>query len=82
VAFLSAKPATRPKFPLCLPAEALEAVGMKNQDVFVVSRPKKNGMYGFPNNLIEKELGVAATTRNWSTVTKIVAFAAKDDPDT
>ena len=34
------------------------------------------GRYGFPNNLIEKELGVAATTRNWNTVRKILALAA------
>jgi len=40
-----------------------------------VSRRVK-GRYGFPNNLIEKELGVAATTRNWNTVRKILALAA------
>ena len=29
----------------------------------------------FPNAVIEKELGVSATTRNWNTVTRIVDFA-------
>jgi hypothetical protein len=29
--------------------------------------------YGIPKLFIDKELGVPATTRNWSTVTKIVA---------
>ncbi|HEX9610986.1 MAG TPA: DUF1697 domain-containing protein [Gemmatimonadales bacterium] len=75
VAFLSRKPRTRPRFPLEEPKEALEAIGIAGCDVFIVSRPKKNGFYGFPNNFIEEELGVAATTRNWSTVTKILAFA-------
>jgi uncharacterized protein (DUF1697 family) len=40
-----------------------------------VSRPKKNGFFGFPNNFIEERLGVSATTRNWSTVTKIANLA-------
>jgi hypothetical protein len=48
---------------------------MKNLEVFIVSR-KKNGRYGFPNNFIEREFGVAATTRNWSTVVKIVALSS------
>ncbi|PYV38470.1 MAG: DUF1697 domain-containing protein [Acidobacteria bacterium] len=77
VAFLSGKPASKPKFPLLSSKEALEAVAMKNLEVFIVSRRKKNGFYGFPNNFIEKELGVAATSRNWWTVTKIVEFARK-----
>lgn len=37
-------------------------------------KKKKNGGYGFPNNFIEKELGVQTTTRNWSTVSKIVVL--------
>jgi uncharacterized protein (DUF1697 family) len=72
VAFLARKPTSRPKFPLVLPKEELEAIAMTDREVFIVSRRKKNGFYGFPNNFIEKELGVSATTRNWSTVTKIV----------
>lgn len=53
---------------------------MSNREVFIVSRRKKNGFYGFPNNFIEKELRVPATTRNWSTLTKIVEFLGKE-PD-
>jgi len=60
--------------------EALEAIAMKSREVFIVSRRKKNGFYGFPNNFIEKELGVSATSRNWSTLTKIVEFVRKE-PD-
>jgi uncharacterized protein (DUF1697 family) len=78
VAFLSQKPRNKPRFPLHLAEEGLEAFAMKNLEVFIVSRRKKNGFYGFPNNFIEKELGVSATSRNWSTVTKIVEFVRKE----
>jgi uncharacterized protein (DUF1697 family) len=78
VAFLSRKPRSKPRFPLVLPKEGLEAIAITNREVFIVSRRKKNGFYGFPNNFIEKELGVSATTRNWSTVTKFVAFARSE----
>ena len=71
VAFLSRKPRNKSSFPFRAPKEALEAIGMKNLEVFIVSRRKENGFYGFPNNFIEKELGVLATSRNWSTVKKI-----------
>ena len=46
-------------------------------EAFIVSRPKPNGFFGFPNNFIEKELVVSATTRNWSTVTKLLEFSRK-----
>ena len=75
VAFLAEKTRTKPRFPLVSAKEALEAIGMKGLDVFIVSRRKQNGFYGFPNNFIEKELGVSATSRNWSTLTKLVVFA-------
>ena len=71
VAFVLKKPQARPVFPLSLPKEALEAIGAGKNDVLIVSRRKPNGMYGFPNNWIEKALGVVATARNWSTVTKL-----------
>ena len=51
---------------------------MKNMDVVIVSGREKNGFCGFPNNFIEKELGVSGTTGNWSTVMKIVELARKE----
>jgi uncharacterized protein (DUF1697 family) len=71
VTFLSRKPRRQPALPLLSPKEALEAVKVKNLEIFIVSRKKKNGFFGFPNNFIEKEFDVPATTRNWTTVTKI-----------
>jgi uncharacterized protein (DUF1697 family) len=76
VMFMARKPAGNPAFPLSLPKEGLDAIGMVKRDVLIVSRQKPNGWYGFPANWIERELGVPATARNWSTVTKLVAFAA------
>jgi uncharacterized protein (DUF1697 family) len=80
VAFLSQKPGTKVRFPLVSAAEALEVIGMRDKDVFIVSRPKPNGFFGFPNNFIEKELGVSATTRNWSTVMRIAGLSGDHSP--
>ncbi len=80
VTFLLRRPRSKPRFPLRSSQEALEAVAMNNLEVFIVSRRKKSGFYGFPNNFIEKELGVAATSRNLSTLTKIVELA-QTEPD-
>jgi uncharacterized protein (DUF1697 family) len=79
VVFLSGRAHTRPAFPLVCLKEALEVVAMTDREVFVISYPKKNGFFGFPNNFIEKALGVPATSRNWSTVTKLVEFARREE---
>ena len=81
VMFMAAKLARTPMFPLTQPKERLEAIGMRKGDVLIVSRRKPNGWYGFPANWIERELGMPATARNWSTVTKIVAFEKAARPD-
>jgi uncharacterized protein (DUF1697 family) len=47
---------------------------MSDREVFVVSRRKQNGFFGFPNTFVEEEFETCATSRNWSTVTKIVEF--------
>jgi uncharacterized protein (DUF1697 family) len=75
VVFLAQAPALRPKLPVVSEKEAVEAIALKDSDVFIVSRRKKNGFYGFPNGIVEAEFGVPATSRNWSTVTKIIALA-------
>jgi uncharacterized protein (DUF1697 family) len=75
VSFLCGAPREQPRFPLMLAREGLEAIGMRGGEVFVVSR-KVGGRYGFPNAFVEKELDVAATTRNWTTVAKLAALAS------
>jgi uncharacterized protein (DUF1697 family) len=78
VAFLARAPRVRPRFPVSLPKEALQAVSMTEREVFIVSRPKKTGFFGFPNNFVEDTLGVPATTRNWSTITRILELARQE----
>ena len=75
VTFFSAEPNSRPKLPLISSTENLEVFAIKDRAAFILARRKKNGWFGFPNNFIEKQLGVPATTRNWTTVRKIVATA-------
>ena len=75
VAFLSDEPRLKPALPLVSEKEKLEVLAIRKQAAFIVSRRKKSGMYGFPNNFIEKELGVIATSRNLSTLNKVVAIA-------
>lgn len=73
VAFLAGAPARKTAFPLAIPKEMLEVRGLHGRDALIVSRRKPNGFYGFPGDWTERELGVASTARNWSTVTRIVA---------
>lgn len=52
-----------------------EVFEVKDGAAFVVARRKKNGWFGFPNAVVEKQLSATATTRQWSTVQKIVRAA-------
>lgn len=75
VAFLAAEPAVAPNLPLKSRTENLELIAVKDRAAFVVARRRKSGWFGFPNNFVEKQLGVTATTRQWSTVRKLIDFA-------
>jgi uncharacterized protein (DUF1697 family) len=74
VTFMDRPPTPAPTLPIAIPKEGIEITGLRGTEMFVVSRPKPNGMYGFPNLFVEK-LGVTATTRNWNTVTRLAAMA-------
>ena len=75
VTFLSRTPKVTPALPLVSSREGLEIIGLNDREVFVVSRPKGRGFFGFPKNFIEEQLGVSATTRNWLAVIKLVGLA-------
>jgi uncharacterized protein (DUF1697 family) len=77
VIFFASTPANTPKLPLTSTTECFEVLGIGDRVAFVVARRKPTGWFGFPNGFIEKQLGVVATTRQWSTVKKFVAFAEK-----
>ncbi|MCL4547677.1 MAG: DUF1697 domain-containing protein [Bacteroidetes bacterium] len=72
VCFLDKEPKINPKLPLISEKEALEVFKLEKKNAFIISGQLKNGRYGFPNNLIEKELGVFSTARNWNTVCKMM----------
>jgi len=75
VVFLARGPrAASITLPLRSTKEALELIAIRGSEAYVVSRRKNNGFYGFPNSFIEAALGVPSTSRNWSTVTRIVAL--------
>ena len=72
--FFAADPPTLKLHMKSIP-ENLEVVAVRDGAAFVVCRRKPSGWFGFPNNFVEKLFGVAATTRQWKTVQRIVAFA-------
>ena len=77
VVFLFDEPATLPKLPLKSTTENLELIALRDRAAFVVARRRKTGWFGFPNNFVEEQLGVTATTRQWSTIKKLIDFAER-----
>lgn len=77
VTFMSADPPKVPRLPFVIATENAEILSMRNRTAFLACRRKPNGMFGFPNPFFEKELGVTATTRNWTTVNKILELAER-----
>ena len=52
---------------------------IEGREAFIVSRRIPNRrFYGMPNNFIEAELGIAATTRNRSTLIRIAERARRE----
>jgi uncharacterized protein (DUF1697 family) len=79
VVFLAERAKRKPALPIIDQKERLELVGVRGAHAYVVSRRKPHTMmYGFPNSFVENALGVAATSRNWSTVSKILARSTRD----
>jgi uncharacterized protein (DUF1697 family) len=76
VIFLLKRPVRRPLVPFVSAAERLEAVSVRGRECWLLSGRKPSGMYGFPGPFVEKALGVPATARNWSTVTRLAAVLA------
>lgn len=71
VTFLSEEPKSKPELPLVSPQKDVEVFRIRKREAFILCR-KIKGRSGFPNNFIEKELGMPATTRNWTTISKII----------
>ena len=78
VTFLASPPPVKPRLPLRSKTENMEVIALTDGAAFIVARRKKTGWFGFPHTFAEKEFGVPTTTRNWTTVVKIVAAAEKE----
>ncbi len=65
---------SRPKLPYLSAKKDIEIIAIKNCDLYCIT-PEINGRFGFPNNFVEQEFGISATTRNWNTITKIFSLA-------
>jgi uncharacterized protein (DUF1697 family) len=78
VVLLASEPRPLPKLPMRSVTENFDVIAIRDGAAFIVAHRKKTGWFGFPNNYIEKELGVTATTRNWTSLVKLVAFAAME----
>ena len=76
--FLAEDPQRKPKLPFVSKTENVEVFEIADGAAFVVSRRKKNGWFGFPNAVVEKEFGVVATTRQWKSLQKIVKAAESE----
>jgi uncharacterized protein (DUF1697 family) len=77
VALLAEEPSMKLSLPLVSAVEKLEVVEVRRRAAFVVARRKKTGWFGFPNNFVEKQLGIRATTRQFTTLQKIIVFSRK-----
>lgn len=75
--FFAAEP-PKLKLPIESERENLKVLAVRDGVAFVVCRRKKNGWFGFPNNFVEKQFGVAATTRQWRTLERLLEFARRD----
>jgi uncharacterized protein (DUF1697 family) len=78
IVFLASEPARELRLPVVDEKECLELVAVNGREAYLVSHRKPSGMYGFPTVFLERELGVSTTARNWSTVTRLLAFAKRD----
>ncbi len=75
VVFLAADPNPKPPLPFISTTENVEIFAVADGVAFCVARRKKNGWFGFPNGVVEKAFKVVATSRQWSTVQKVIKAA-------
>jgi uncharacterized protein (DUF1697 family) len=76
VVFLARKARKPPALPIESAVERLTVFACLGRDVLLVSGRKPSGFYGFPNAFVETAFRVTATTRNWSTVTRLAKLLA------
>jgi uncharacterized protein (DUF1697 family) len=78
VTFLMSPPATDRSLPAQSTKGDVSVVRVTDGEVYTVARLVGTG-YGYPNALVESKLKVAATTRNWTVVSKLAQLLADQD---
>jgi uncharacterized protein (DUF1697 family) len=73
VTVMAKRPARLPKLPIYAPSQRkweVKVVRIVGTAVLSLRRRLKDGRF-YPNQVIEKQFGVATTTRNWNTIEKV-----------
>jgi len=73
VTFIAEELKPRPRIPIFSPKKDYEIILIKNRELYCL-RHEIDGRFGLPTPAMEKSFGTA-TTRNWSTVWKLLEFA-------
>lgn len=76
VSLLKEKMKSLPKLPLVSEKQDVEVIMITGREIYSITR-EINGRFGFPNNFVEEAFNVAATTRNWNTITKMAELISK-----
>jgi uncharacterized protein (DUF1697 family) len=73
VSIMAKRPAKLPEFPICAPSKdkwEIKIVGVIATAVLSLRRKVKDGRL-YPNQIVEKQFGIPATTRTWNTIEKV-----------
>jgi uncharacterized protein (DUF1697 family) len=76
VSFLKEKVRSLPDIPPVSEKKDVEIIHISGREIYSITR-EINGRFGFPNNFIEAELNIKATTRNWNTLNKVAELITK-----
>ena|ERR1700730_3279648 len=82
VTVMAKKPTKIPKLPIYAPARErweVQILRVVGPAVLSLRRRLKDGRL-YPNQIIEKQFGVATTTRNWNTIEKVAKILQADKP--
>jgi len=71
---LHEEPSDNLKNSLLASSDNIATFKMKNREVYTLYL-RTNAKHPFSNNFVEKKLKVAATTRNWTVINKVLNFA-------
>ena len=71
--FLSEEPANDIKKSLIASSDDIATFKIKNRELYTLYK-RNNAKHPFSNNFVEKKLKVAATTRNWNVINKVLVF--------